>query len=62
MRTVRVPWSDRWLARFNKRFGIDKSSYDGRFKSRLGPGYCTGNPPTMFYTFSELTPKIVVDH
>lgn len=59
MRTIRVRWSGRWLSRFNKRFAVDKSSYDGRFTSRLGRGYCTtdGGLKWMHYTFTELDPK-----
>lgn len=57
MRSITIPSNDRWLTRFNRRFAIDKSSYDGRFTSRLGRGYCTGSPPEMTYTFTELEPK-----
>lgn len=59
MRTIRVPWTDRWLTRFNKLFAIDKSTYDGRFTSRLGNGYCTGVPHTgMLYHFTDECEKV----
>jgi hypothetical protein len=56
MRIVKVPWSSRCLGRFNRLFSVDKSSYDGRFTSRLGKGYCNAHQPFRFmeYTFSDL--------
>lgn len=55
---VFVPWTERWLSRFNRRFDIDKSSYDGRFKSRLGAGFCIAGPGLKFmeYNFVEVKP------
>jgi hypothetical protein len=60
MRVVKVPWKldAKWLTRFNRRFNVDKGTYDGRFTSRLGRGYCTGNPwQKMEYTFTEQPAK-----
>lgn len=57
MRVVKVPWTDKWLTRFNRRFAVDKSSYDGHFKSRLCPGYCIDALWYMEYTFLDAKPK-----
>jgi len=56
IRVVRVPWQNFWLDDFNQKFRVDKSSYDGRFKSILGPGYCTADNSmkTMTYNFTDL--------
>lgn len=54
-RSITIPWTSRWLSRFNRRFDVDKGAYNGTFKSRLGPGHCTGQPSTgMTYTFFDL--------
>ena len=60
MRKVLIPLKDGWLTRFNKRFAVDKSSYDGRFTSRLGRGECTSemfHRGLMVYRFEELNSK-----
>jgi hypothetical protein len=64
VRVVRVPYRDfpggmRWITRFNARFAVDKSAYDGRFTSRLGRGYCTyaGGRPWMEYTFLDVSDR-----
>lgn len=61
MRVVTIPFTDRWLTRFNQRFSVDKSSYDGHFESRLGPGYCTSSWKNsvmwMHYTFTTIPGK-----
>ncbi len=56
VRVVRVPWNDRWLTRFNKRFNVDKSTYDGFFKSRVGNGYCIDGKTHMAYNFIQTHP------
>lgn len=59
MRVVFVPFTTRWLSRFNQLFSIDKSSYNGHFKSRLGAGYCAAAQPFRYmeYTFLEMPQK-----